>query len=263
MDYKAFQEISIDYMSGNISDEDKRTLEQFLIDHPEHQEEFEAMQLLWKGTEDEIPELSTSMDVKFYAMLQAETNKLEQPSFWERIQGVFAGSFPKQLAYTLAMLAIGFFIGGRVLTTENNTKQIVADAKAETENVRSQLVLALLEQPSANKRLQAVSEVSKMNKVTETILKALFTTLNNDPSVNVRLSAVESLSNYTHHPIVREGLIGSIAKQKSPLVQIALADLMVVLQEKGAVNSMKKLIDKEETNESAKQKMKQSIERII
>lgn len=263
MDYKAFQEISIDYMSGNISDENKRALEQFLIDHPEHQEEFEAMQLLWKGTEDEIPEPSTGMDVKFYAMLQVETNKLEQPSFWERIQRVFAGSFPKQLAYTLAMLTIGFFIGNRVLTPDNATEQIVQEAKAETENVRSQLVLALLEQPSANKRLQAVSEVGKMNKVTEKVLKALFKTLNNDPSVNVRLSAVESLSNYTHHPIVREGLIGSIAKQKSPLVQIALADLMVVLQEKGAVNSMKKLIDEEETNESAKQKMKQSIEKII
>jgi hypothetical protein len=51
--------------------------------------------------------------------------------------------------------------------------------------------------------------------------------------------------------------------QKSPMVQIALADLMVKLQEKKAVNSFKKLIEEKDVNASAKQKMEESIQQII
>ena len=90
-----------------------------------------------------------------------------------------------------------------------------------------------------------------------------FSTLNNDENVNVRLSAVEALKKYTAIPLVREGLIKSIIHQDSPLVQMELADLMVVLQEKKAVKSFEKLIDKEDVNSSAKEKMKESIESII
>jgi hypothetical protein len=63
--------------------------------------------------------------------------------------------------------------------------------------------------------------------------------------------------------LVREGLISSIAKQKSPLLQIALADVMVVLREKKSVKSFEKLIKEEGVNDSEKQRMQESIQRII
>lgn len=63
--------------------------------------------------------------------------------------------------------------------------------------------------------------------------------------------------------MVREGLISSIAKQKSPLLQIALADVMVVLREKKSVKSFEKLIKEEGVNDSEKQRMQESIQRII
>ena len=101
----------------------------------------------------------------------------------------------------------------------------------ETEEVREKLVLTLLEQPSANKRLQGVNEVAKMDGATDRITNALFVTLNNDSNVNVRLASVELLSKYVANPNVRMGLIQSIAQQDSPIVQIALADLMVALHQ--------------------------------
>jgi hypothetical protein len=91
----------------------------------------------------------------------------------------------------------------------------------------------------------------------------LFSTLNYDDNVNVRLSAIEALKKYTHISLVREGLISSIANQTSPLVQMELADLMVVLQEKKAVKSFEKLINGKDVNTSAKQKMEESIQNII
>ena len=258
MNYKEFQEQIVDYLSGNLTEEEIQRFEQFLKDRPEHQEEFEATQLLWKGEEGNIPEPSSSMDVKFYTMLNSEVNENEEKTSWfQKLENFLFGNLPKQLAYTVVILAAGFFAGNNVITGKK-----VEAAQAETQEVRSQLVLTLLDQPSATKRLQAVSEVSKMDEVAETIIKALFSTLNNDPNVNVRLSAIEALKNYITIPEVREGLVASIIHQKSPIVQIELADLMTTLQEKRAVKSLEKLMEDENINVSAKQKIEQSIKEI-
>lgn len=252
----------IDYLSGNLSDDKKRNFEKLLENDSELKAEFEGIITFWNVTE-ETPEASANMDMNFYAMLKVEEEKSNKISFVEKVQNFFSVKIVKQFAYTFAILTVGFFIGNKLNSGQRASQETLKVAKAETENVRSQLVLTLLDQPSANKRLQAVNEVNKLNEVTETILKALFSTLNNDENVNVRLSAIEALKKYTHIPLVREGLVTSIANQTSPMIQMELADLMVVLQEKKAVKSLEKLIDKEDVNTSAKEKMKESIQSII
>lgn len=261
MEIKEFRELITDYISENLSGEKQQEFEQFLIDNSTYLQEIEEMKLFWNGVEEDF-EPSGAMDVKFYTMLNSQKEKKKKTTFFTKLEQLFAIKFPKQLAYTLVILTIGFFIGN-FNPLRNGTEQTVEQAQTETESVRSQLVLTLLDQPSANKRLQAVNEVNKLSSVTETIIKALFSTLNNDTNVNVRLSAIEALVNYTDISLVREGLVASIIHQKSPMVQIALADLMVKLQEKKAVKSFKKLIKEENVNESAKEKMKESIEQII
>ncbi len=263
MDYKEFKNNSIDYLSGNLSITERQKFEAFLKENPQYHKKFDEEKLFWNDLTEETPEATTAMDVNFYTMLNSHKKEHNKESFLTKTTLFFSSNLLKRLAYTFAILTVGFFLGKGLNTERETTEETIQFAKKETENVRSQLVLTLLEQPSANKRLQAVSEVTKLNSVTETIIKALFSTLNNDSSVNVRLSAVEALSNYTNIPLVREGLIASILKQKSPLVQITLADLMVVLQEKKAVESFKQLIEEEDVNESAKQKMEESINRII
>ena len=141
-------------------------------------------------------------------------------------------------------------------------QQIQAINGTEVEELRTQLVMSLLDQPSASKRLQAVNEVNKLTEVTERIISALLKTLNNDPNANVRLAALESLVQYVDLPEVREGLAMSITHQDSPLVQIALADLMVNLQEKGAIDAMKKLLKRPEIDKTVKQKIEESILQI-
>ncbi len=263
MNDKEFKERMIDSLSGNLTEEKQQEFKQFLVENPDHKEEFEATKLFWNDGGQEIPEPTSAMDVKFYTMLNAELNSKEKVSFIKKLENILFGSFPKQLAYTMAILTMGLFVGTQLNFGVNPSEGTIAEAKEETEKVRSQLVLTLLDQPSANKRLQAVNEVNKLNTVTETIIKALFSTLNNDDNVNVRLSAIEALKNYTEIPLVREGLIASIINQKSPMVQITLADLMVKLQEKKAVESFKELIKKEDVNTNAKEKMEESIQSIL
>ena len=257
MDYKEFQEQIVDYLSDNLNEEERQRFEECLKENPQYAEELEAAQFLWNGNEEDIPEPSLHMDAKFYSLLDSEIKEDQKTTWFQKFENFLFGNLPKQLAYTVVILAVGFFIGNNVISGQK-----VEDAIAETQEVRSQLVLTLLDQPSASKRLQAVNEVTKLNEVTETIIKALFTTLNNDPNVNVRLSAMEALKNYITIPQVREGLIASIVNQKSPIVQIELANLMVDLQEKKAVQSFQKLINEEDVNTSAKQKMEESIREI-
>jgi HEAT repeat protein len=95
------------------------------------------------------------------------------------------------------------------------------------------------------------------------VIDALFNSLNNDPNVNVRLAAIEALKNHTAKPEVRAALILSISRQDSPMVQIALADLMQAMQEKEAVPQLKKLLQQEGTNEMVKEKIQESINVLI
>ena len=262
MERKQFEEFITDYITGNCSEQQKQEFELFLKNNPDANQEVAQMKLFLNGFDKE-KEVSSAMDMKFYSMLNAEEQKQNKVPLLKKIMNLFQAKFTKQLAYTLAILTIGFFVGNTFNGNEASTLQTINVAQNETEDVRSQLVLTLLDQPSANKRLQAVNEVNKLSSVTKTITNALFSTLNSDTNVNVRLSAIEALANYTDISEVREGLIASIIHQKSPMVQIALADLMVKLQEKKAVKSFKKLIKEKNVNESAKQKMEESIQQII
>lgn len=263
MDYKEFKEIIIDYLSGNLSEEKQKEFELFLAENPQYIHEYDDVKMFWNESEVTIPEPTSTMDDTFYAMLKKESNTEENNYVLHKIENFFFGSLFKRFAYTIAILIFGFFIGTKLNYSNEKVNQKLEIANNETQEVRSQLVLTLLNQSSANKRLQAVNEVNKLNKVTEKIIKALFSTLNNDENVNVRLSAVQALKKYTKIPKVREGLIASIVYQDSPLVQMELADLMVELQEKKAVKSFEKLIEKKEVNSSVKEKIKKSIQSII
>jgi len=71
------------------------------------------------------------------------------------------------------------------------------------------------------------------------------------------------LQGYSNLPHVREGLVRSIATQQSPLVQMALAELMVAIQEKSSVNELKKVLDQKNTAKEVKEKIQKSIDVLI
>ena len=123
----------------------------------------------------------------------------------------------------------------------SETKQLEA-LTAQVHEMREMMMLSLLQNPSASERLRAVSYTSEIRHVNPNIAAALLATLNNDPNVSVRLTTLEALTHFARDPVVREGLIQSILQQDSPLVQAALADAMLKLQEKRAIQPFKKII---------------------
>jgi HEAT repeat protein len=59
------------------------------------------------------------------------------------------------------------------------------------------------------------------------VLDALLQAVNHDSNVNVRLSAVDALQKFAADPEVARSMVNSIPGQESPLVQIALVDMLV------------------------------------
>jgi hypothetical protein len=259
----------MEYLSGELDENEKSKFEKYLQEHPELQKEFDAMNSTWKQIDRvEVPVPSEKMDISFFNMLNEEVEKKKPitSNRIERLKSFFGSILKLQLAFGMLLLTMGLGLGYMLKSNPSTPavkETMVTDTNTETEEVRGQLVLTLLEQNSANKRLQGVNEAAKLNDASERIIEALFTTLNNDPNINVRLVALESLSKYVETPEVRMGLVKSIAFQDSPLVQIALADLMVALQEKTSVESMKQLLEKPDINNTVKRKLEESINHII
>ena len=269
MDSEKFDIQAIDDLSGNLESSEQNDFEEFLNNHPAYQNIFDGLKETWQDMDAiNTPTPSGKMDERFYDRLSEEgeiaanTNNKKLSSlriFIERM-------LQPQLAYATLILCAGLVLG-YFLRPINNLEPIkntvVKVSEPNTEGVRQQLVLTLLEQPSANQRLKGINEANKIQKTDETVISALLKTLNNDTNVNVRLAAIESLTNYIDHPTVRQGLVQSIVKQDSPMVQVMLANLMVALQEKESIEPFKTLMQNKDLNTSVKEKLETTIKSII
>lgn len=208
---------------------------------------------------------STRLDVQFYSALahlsadqadgkkQNEKGTLSLFSNWNNL-------FPR-LALAASLLMAGF-VGGYFLKGPSQDKS-VTELTQQVVELKEMMMLSMLEKESATERLKAVSLTSDMNQVSKKVTDALFKTLNGDENVNVRLAALDVLMNYAKDSQVRAGLIKSISVQDSPLVQVALAELMVTLQEKKSVTELKKLLQSDKTPKEVKGKIEKSISVLI
>ncbi|HXB31996.1 MAG TPA: HEAT repeat domain-containing protein [Puia sp.] len=143
----------------------------------------------------------------------------------------------------------------------SESKQLAA-LTTQVHEMRELMMLSLLQNPAASERLRAVSYTSEITHVNPSIAAALLATLNNDPNVNVRLTTLEALTHFARDPVVRQGLIQSILQQDSPLVQAALADVMLKLQEKQSIPSFKKLLLLKDLNGMVRSKIEETITRL-
>jgi HEAT repeat protein len=124
------------------------------------------------------------------------------------------------------------------------------------------LAISLLDRPSANERLQGVTISARMDNPNAQTLEALLYTLNNDKNVNVRLAAVDALYLFYNYPGVKEGLLQSLKNQPSPLIQVALIDLIVNMRERQAVDSLRLLLEDERLNPDVKEYAERGLQQL-
>ena len=125
--------------------------------------------------------------------------------------------------------------------------------------MREVMMLSLLDNDSATERLKAVNISTDVKSADNRITEALLKTLNNDPNVNVRLAAIEALLHHASNPMAREGLVNAITVQESPIVQAALADAMLILQETKSIEEFRKLLDRNGLDQGVRDKLQTTI----
>ncbi len=253
MENKAIQDLIAKYNEGLADPSEVQLLEQLIEAGKVHLTQLTSLNQLHNQVvllESVQPDLS--VDDRFYQMLAAEkqTNK-----------SVPVIPMYQRMAIAAGLLMCGFMIG-YLLQSDSGEKE-VNQLTEQVSELKEMMMLSLLEKESATQRLKAVSLTSEMDQVSDKVTDALFATLNSDENVNVRLAALEALKPYVKSNKVRSGLIAAISKQDSPLVQVALADLMVNIQEKKSVDALKQLLEKENTPKEVKSRISESIEVLI
>ncbi|GAB3315300.1 hypothetical protein GCM10027299_04360 [Larkinella ripae] len=269
MNCESAREKLIDLLSNpiQIPTPERTILEAHLANCPDCQAELEGTRQLWRalGTVP-VPEPGEKVRTRFYAMLEtyqhAETKKRQRSwkSILRRLRRFLTPQLAVRVAYSLALvlmgLAGGFWLNDR---TKPAYEQQITELDTQVKEMRQTVLLSLLENQSATERLRAVEYTKDIEHADEKVVEALLSTLNNDSNENVRLVTLEALVTLAADPAVREGLVQSIVKQDSPLVQAALADVMVKLQEKRSVKPLRQLLRQENLNDFVKVKIEQSI----
>lgn len=264
MKKEEFELWALDYLREKLLDNEREGFEK-LLEKEDFKRQFEEFKEVWQMMDGiRVPEPSQKMDDAFFSVLSKEIEKQKKNNspFKGYLNDLLRWLMKPQLAYGLLFLVL---VGGYLWNTRNGSSDFGGSTvvDSETEQVREKLVLTLLEQNSANKRLEGVSEANKIGKVDDQVINALLRTLNMDPNVNVRLAAIESLTNYVENPKVRQGLIQSIPNQESPIIQVTLANLMLALEEKKSIEPFKQLLEKPELDTTVKKKIEKTIKSII
>jgi hypothetical protein len=157
-----------------------------------------------------------------------------------------------QFAAAACLLVLGFYTGSLRPWERGENVQELATLRSEVQNMRQLVALSLLQQQSASDRLRGVNYSYRVEPSDTEVLSALLRTVNTDANVNVRLAAVDALRPFLDSPVARRGITQALMKQSSPLVQVALLDLVRDIRDSEAAADVKALAANVELDETVR-----------
>jgi hypothetical protein len=207
---------------------------------------------------------------RFEAMLRAyqagsteqgvsHTEERKRASFWSAFN--WFRSPLGAVAWSVALLAIGAFIGMRLNSSTSRTPELAA-MHSELTNMRQLVVLSMLQQQSDSTRLQGVSWSRREEQLDPQVLSALLHTLRYDSSVDVRLAALDALGRRGRQPQVHQEVANALQEQQSPLVQVALIDLLLEWKDPDAAKRLENLRQVPNLNPTVRQRADWAISKL-
>jgi hypothetical protein len=271
MNCHSIRETFAEYLLGDLNPSALADVQAHLSSCPACREELESLSAVWAKL-GVLPREQPGPDVRqrFYDMLEAYKEGMEKATrrvnFGQMLSLWVGRVMPRRPVYQLALslvllsagLTTGYLLNGRRPALENE----MASLRAEVKDMRQAVALSMLKQASPSERLLGVSWSAQLKQPDERILLALLETLDDDPNINVRLAAVDALYLFYDYPRVKSGLSASLARQTSPLVQLALIDLLVEIRERRAAEALRTLIRDEKLNPEVKKRAEIGLARL-
>jgi len=256
-----------DFLSGDLKPEAKAELDAHIAACAACGEELRGLGEIWTKLgvlPQEQP--STAVRDKFYTMLEAykdglEAKKGKSPSragFFFSLGRIWMLRPALPIAAAAVLIIVGL-AGGFALSGSGGR---VAKLQKDIDDMRRITAVSLLQESSPSERLRGLSYTSQIKEPGATTLDLLLQTLDGDPNVNVRLAAADALYLFSSKPEVKEGILRSLSRQESPVVQSALIDLLVDIRERRAVDALKALLGSEKLRPEIKKKAELGIQQL-
>jgi len=257
MDCKDFERLMVDFAAGEIDSSNLKLLTSHLEVCNKCREEFRQIEELNKTLEI-LPDLQVEAEPEFYNDFDQE----EKSARYGKVIRLRRILIPAGFAASILLFISGFHVG-KIHREEDSRDQEIVALKAEIQETQSLMILSLLKQESASKRIQAASYAEKMNDLQPEVRDALIHSLNNDQSTNVRLASLEALSKYTGNPFIRTELIKAFDQEADPVIQVNMINLMVLLNEKSSAVIMQRLVNDNNTDTLVKDQAKKGLEILL
>jgi anti-sigma factor RsiW len=250
MNCQRVQDNFIDYQDGSLPADESAQLRTHLASCPTCQREWAALQEMTRKL-DALPaaEPSPRLRENFYAMLETHQREADAPSPFalarSRIDRFFAALLPEQpalqFAFALALLVCGLLAGQRYLAKPAADLARIKELELQVAETRKQMnqmgqivVDSLIQQKSTSSRIQTVLATMDQQNPNQKVLSDLLAAMQIDPSINVRLAAVEALAQHSDDSLVRSGVVSALPRERAPLVQVAMIELLANAREPSA-----------------------------
>ena len=250
------------YVSANLDDASSRTVKDHLASCDACRREYESLTGLWDEL-GRIPEEQPGdgLGKSFHDMLRGYERGVRHSERRSMYREWF-GRPAFQLGFAAVMVFVGLLCGYN-LNGGNRNAQDTVQLREEVRELRNLLTMSLLHQESASERLKGVSWSHRFDGTDPEIIAALVRTMKYDPNVNVRLAALNALSRDIDHPAVRREIISTLPQQASPLMQMALVDLLVQLNDADSRDVLQRALKQPGLNPEVMKRMKLGIQVIL
>jgi anti-sigma factor RsiW len=270
MNCQRFREMIPDRLAGELPAESLREFSAHLQSCADCRLEWGQLQTAWDslgGLPDAEP--GPALRSRFYAMLAEEKRRIagaERKTLFVRVDRWLASWWPRrpatQFLTAVAVLAVGIAVGTRLGTAPRSDADI-AQLRDEVQQMNQMVSLSLIGQSSSSERLRGVNWSTRVAEPSDALLTSLTNTLNSDPNVNVRIAAVDALAVFRDEPGVVDALTLALKRETSPLVQIALIDLLTAIQEKKALDALRSFVEMKNVMPEVKSHAEHSISEFM
>ena len=271
MNCRTIKDMFPDYLIGDLEDKDALMVQAHLADCSTCRGELESLSDIWTKLgvlPEEHP--SEGLRSRFYTMLEAYKQGMDQEktasglgrSFSRWLESWWPRRPVVQFGAALLLAAVGL-TAGLWLKPASYTAADIAPLRQEVQTMQTTLAMSLLDHGSASERLRGVNLSSRMDLPDARLLDSLLQALDTDSNINVRLAVVDSLYLFHRQPGVGGRVSDSLAKQTSPLVQVALIDLLVNMQERRAAEALRALIETDRLDPEVKLRANQGLEKLL
>lgn len=257
-----------DRLTGALPREAVAEIERHLGECANCRAEVESLQAMWgtlgtiESPKPETARMRARLDVLLDAYDAGRGAELSS-GLRDRLGTVQRPRWPiyaAQAAAALLLLALGVIVGRQTASVSPSPE--IEAMREELQGLRHMVTLSLMQQQSASDRLKGVSWSGQIDAPGNEIVQALLDTLMHDPNVNVRLASIDALERFADRDVVRRTAIQAVEAQMSPLVQIALIDFIVKVNERNSVGVLRRLVDDPQVHEAVRARAAWGLQQI-